>query len=267
MTCYSKGLRKRAIKYLLGGHTPTETSKVFNVGKAALWRWKKQLEEQVDLEDKPRGKYFKKVDPQKLKEYLAARPDAYLYEIGEVFGCSSTAVSKALKRMGYTNKKIYHLQRAGGAESRGIHRKDSHNTAGSARIRRTGLAGIDRYMYRARAWSCARKNQRAQVHEGRDCGRIMLRENRVVQYDGTMESTLFEAWFKERLCPALERGKTLIMDNAAFHRKKHLERIAEASGHRVKFLPAILAGTEPDRAFLGCPKEALAERHELHEVA
>lgn len=141
MTCYSKGLRKRAIKYLLGGHTPTKASKVFNVGKTALWRWKKQLEEQVDLEGKPRGKYFKKVDPQKLEEYLAARPDAYLYEIGEVFGCSAAAVSKALKRMGYTNKKRYRLQRAGGAESRGIHRKDSHDTAGSARIHRRDRHG------------------------------------------------------------------------------------------------------------------------------
>ncbi|WP_081839602.1 IS630 transposase-related protein [Synergistes jonesii] len=58
MTCYSKDLRERAIKYLLGGHTPNKTSKVFNVGKTALWRWKKQLEEQVDLEDKPRGEIF-----------------------------------------------------------------------------------------------------------------------------------------------------------------------------------------------------------------
>ena len=62
---------------------------------------KKQLEGQGDLKDKPRGRYFKKIDPQKLEEYLAA----YLYEIGAVFGCSSVAVLKALKRMGYTNKK------------------------------------------------------------------------------------------------------------------------------------------------------------------
>lgn len=57
------------------------------------------------------------------------------------------------------------------------------------------------------------------------------------------------------------------MDNAVLHRKKHLERIAEASGHRVIFLPPYSAGTEPDRAFLVCPKEALAKCHELYEVA
>ena len=62
-----------------------QTSKVFNLGRTALWRWKKQFEEQGDLEDKPRRKYFKKIDPQKLEEYLDAHPDAYLYEIGMVF--------------------------------------------------------------------------------------------------------------------------------------------------------------------------------------
>ena len=85
MTCYLIDLRERAVKYLLDGHTPAETSKGFNVGKTALWRWKKQLEEQGDLEDKPRRKSFKKIALQKLEEYLAARPDAYLYEIGTVF--------------------------------------------------------------------------------------------------------------------------------------------------------------------------------------
>ena len=56
MTCYSIDLRERAVKYLLDGHTPAETSKVFSVGKTALWRWKKQFEEQGNLEDKPRRK-------------------------------------------------------------------------------------------------------------------------------------------------------------------------------------------------------------------
>lgn len=36
MTCYPKDLRERAIEYLLDGHTPIETSKVFNLGKTAV---------------------------------------------------------------------------------------------------------------------------------------------------------------------------------------------------------------------------------------
>lgn len=105
MACYSKDLRERAIKYLLEGHTYAETTEVYGVCKTALWRWKKMLEKQGDLNDKPRCKYFKKINPQKLIEYVEEYPDAHLYEIAEIFSCSAAAVCKALKRLGYTNKK------------------------------------------------------------------------------------------------------------------------------------------------------------------
>ena len=105
MTRYSKDLRKRAIKYLLSGHSYRETAKTFNVGTPALGRWKKMLEEQGDFQDKPRRKFFRKIDPEKLEGYLNEHSDAYLREIAGVFGCSIAAVSKALKSMGYTKKK------------------------------------------------------------------------------------------------------------------------------------------------------------------
>ena len=105
MTRYSKDLRERAIKYLLSGHSYRETAKTFNVGTPALGRWKKMFEEQGDFQDKPRKKFFRKIDPKKLEVYLNDHPDAYLREIAGVFGCSIAAVSKAIKSMGYTKKK------------------------------------------------------------------------------------------------------------------------------------------------------------------
>jgi hypothetical protein len=57
------------------------------------------------LEDKKPLRTFKKLDPEKLKAYVAEHPDAYLQEIGDAFGCSDTAVMKALKRLGITRKK------------------------------------------------------------------------------------------------------------------------------------------------------------------
>lgn len=63
------------------------------------------LEKQGNLDNKPRGEYFKKIDPEKLAAYLEELPDAYLYEIAAIFNCSSAAVCKALKRLGYTHKK------------------------------------------------------------------------------------------------------------------------------------------------------------------
>lgn len=128
MTCYSKDLRERAVKYLLDGHTYAEAMKVYNVGRTALWRWKNMLEKEGNLDSKPRGNYFKKINPQILIEYLEEHPDAYLHEIAAVFLCSEAAVCKALKKIGYTKKKENHIQRTRQTKSRGIYQQDKCNT-------------------------------------------------------------------------------------------------------------------------------------------
>jgi transposase len=65
-------------------------------------------------------------------------------------------------------------------------------------------------------------------------------ENEIIErheYDGTMNSRLFEFWFMLLLKVVIE-GSVIIMDNASFHRKKILKRMAEEAGCRVIFLPA-----------------------------
>ena len=58
-----------------------------------------------------------------------------------------------------------------------------------------------------------------------------------LQYDGTMDSTLFETWFETMLLPALPPGTAIVMDRASFHRKKELVPLVESFGHRIIFLP------------------------------
>ena len=124
MTRYSKDLSEHAVKYLLSGHSYRETAKTFSVGTPALGRWKKMLEEQCDFQDKPRKKYFRKIDPKMLEGYLNEHPNAYLREIAGVFGCSVAAVSKAIKSMGYTKKKERHIQRTGRPKSSRVSAKN-----------------------------------------------------------------------------------------------------------------------------------------------
>lgn len=49
-----------------------------------------------------------------------------------------------------------------------------------------------------------------------------------MQYEGTIDGELFEKWLRKFLCPSLESGSTLIMDNASFHNKKKVESIASS---------------------------------------
>lgn len=63
-------------------------------------------------------------------------------------------------------------------------------------------------------------------------------------YKNTMTSTLFERWFKEMLLPCLDNhtqktGKSciIILDNARFHRMKHLQALANNTKYKHIILP------------------------------
>jgi len=58
-----------------------------------------------------------------------------------------------------------------------------------------------------------------------------------LQYDGAMDSILFELWFENCLIPALPSNSVIVMDNASFHRKSRLVPLAQVSGHSIIFLP------------------------------
>lgn len=101
----SKDLREAAVAYQKEGHTYDETAKVFGVVKSTVHRWVKQYEETGDLSDKPVKRGYKKINPEKLKEYVAEHPDDTQEEVSAVFGCCPQAISKAYKRLGITRKK------------------------------------------------------------------------------------------------------------------------------------------------------------------
>lgn len=101
----SKDLREAAVRYQKEGHTYEETAKVFGVVKSTVHRWVKQYEETGDLSDKPVKRGYKKINPEKLKAYVAEHPDDTQEEVALVFGCCPQAISKAYKRLGITRKK------------------------------------------------------------------------------------------------------------------------------------------------------------------
>jgi len=107
----SEDLRKKVVDYLGEGHTQESTQKVFKIGLTTIKRWKKQYEETGSLKDKPLNRTFRKLGPEKLSAYVKEHPDAYLREIGEVFGCTDDAVRLALIKLKITRKKDAAIQR------------------------------------------------------------------------------------------------------------------------------------------------------------
>ena len=104
----SKDLREAAAKYYMAGHKLVETAEIFGVSKLAVSSWVKQYKETGDLSNKPLNRGLKKIDPEKLIEYVKEHPDATQKEMAEFFNCSITAIWKALKRYGITRKKRQH---------------------------------------------------------------------------------------------------------------------------------------------------------------
>jgi len=56
-------------------------------------------------------------------------------------------------------------------------------------------------------------------------------------YDWGTNAVWFEVWFEWHLCPNLSQGKVIVMDNALFHRKPALGKIAAFYGLRIIWLP------------------------------
>jgi len=101
---YDIKFRKRTIEYKKEGHSIEQTSKTFGIGTTTVKRWLQKSKE-GDLSDSKPNRTFKKIDPEKLKEYVKQHPDAYQYEMAEHFNCSPKAIWQALRKHGITRKK------------------------------------------------------------------------------------------------------------------------------------------------------------------
>jgi transposase len=76
----------------------------FGIPAETYYQWKENLENGyynlIIVRERKR-----KIDKNKLKQIITEKPDAYLYELAEVFDCSEPAVFYALKKLSITRKK------------------------------------------------------------------------------------------------------------------------------------------------------------------
>ncbi|MDR1067086.1 MAG: transposase [Clostridiales bacterium] len=78
-----------------------------------------------------------------------------------------------------------------------------------------------------------------------------------LQFNGTMDDRLFEFWFENCLLRECPSNSVIVMDNAAFHRKKRLISLAESSKHKIVFLPPYSPEYNPIEKFWAWLKRKL----------
>jgi transposase len=102
---YDIKFRKAVLNHIDKGHSIRETARIFEVDTKTILRWRKLHSETGQLHDSLKERQHKKIDPVEFMAYFEENPDSYLSEAAEVFGCSTTAIFKARKRLGITRKK------------------------------------------------------------------------------------------------------------------------------------------------------------------
>lgn len=123
--------------------------------------------------------------------------------------------------------------------------------------------GIDKYLYREYAYSVKGEKVYGKIngHKYKRTSIVAAQINNKIisplEYSGTMDSTLFEYWFKNILLHELPTGSVIVMDNASFHRKKQLLSIAEEMAYRLIFLPPYSPELNPIEKFWSCLKRRL----------
>jgi transposase len=89
-------------------------------------------------------------------------------------------------------------------------------------------------------------------------------------YQGTMNGERFEEWFENSLLKTVEKGKTIIMDRASFHRKKPLEELCKKHEVSLWYLPPYSPDFNPiERTWANMKKKLwnTAPLHGLIETA
>lgn len=106
---YSVDLRERVLKHLEKEPDKKAASVLFQIGIATIFRWASRKKLKGTVEPLRRKYAYKKIDDQKLAEYVKDNPDHFLSEIAEHFGLTLQAIFYALKRLKITRKKRRHF--------------------------------------------------------------------------------------------------------------------------------------------------------------
>ena len=102
---YSIDFIETAVAFKKNEHTFKELREVFGIPPETFYKWENRLESGYYDAERPKQERNRKINKEQLKKAVAENPDAFLYELAEIFGCSPQAVFSMLHKMNITLKK------------------------------------------------------------------------------------------------------------------------------------------------------------------
>ena len=111
MKAYGIDLRERVVRFVRDGGSKLEAARRFSLARQTVYNFL-AMEEKGSLEPKKSWGHWRKLDPDKLREYVKAHPDATLMEMKKALGASHNAIWVQLRKLGITLKKTHKVHRA-----------------------------------------------------------------------------------------------------------------------------------------------------------
>jgi transposase len=102
---YSNDLRLRVIEYLNEGGKYHSASIVFKISISAIGRWYRKYKKEGICTAKNRGGSKRKINLERLKQYVESNENMTLKEASVTFKVSTCTISFWLKKLGYSYKK------------------------------------------------------------------------------------------------------------------------------------------------------------------
>ena len=261
---YSVDLRERVLNYLETNPNKKIASALFQVGIATIYRWISCKKIRGNVQPLRRKYAYKKIDDQKLIEYVEAHPDHFLSEIAKHFGLTLQAIFYALKRLKISRKKRRTLY---------LERKEEVRASFIEKLEHIPLdqriyldeSGINQYLHRKHARSTRGKKVLGEIS-----GKRFARQSVVsalfkgkffcpMCFEGTCNTILFNTWLKQILIPNLSPGQVLILDNASFHKSAETKNLVEAAGCKIFFLPPYSPDLNPIEKYWANMKKKVRE--------
>jgi len=104
---YDENFKIKVVEYCKRGNTYEDAAGEFAVTKGAITGWVKRYDATGRIEKKIQDREHKrKVTPDGIDKFLVKNPHGDQQEMADSFGCSNQAVSVALKKFGFSKKKL-----------------------------------------------------------------------------------------------------------------------------------------------------------------
>jgi transposase len=103
-------------------------------------------------------------------------------------------------------------------------------------------SGIDHSIIKNNCWAIKGKKVIGNISGTRQRTSVLaaLNGNKInapIRFSGTCNSKLFLYWLEKFLLPTLQKGQTVIMDNASIHKSLKIKELIESAGCFLKYLP------------------------------